>query len=54
MLDGLGEETMNGLIVNADRGYGKEVFMATLAEFGIGSEFFIPDTMIMAYPFVAV
>ena len=52
LIDGRGEEAVNGCIVTADRDYGKGAFMEILAAFGVGSVLVMPSHLLRVHPFV--
>lgn len=53
IFEGKGEDSLNGCMVTADRGYGKESFLNLMASFGVASAFIMPDHILRAHPFVA-
>ena len=53
VMDGRGEEAINGCIGTPDRGYRKESFMNLLSKFGVGSVFGMQDHLLRVHPFVA-
>lgn len=53
VLDERGEEALNGCIIAADRGYGKDSFLEILSGHGLSSIFVMPEHLIRCHPFVA-
>lgn len=54
VLDGREDEALAGLIISANRGYGKEAFFSLLACFGSGSFFEMQDNLLNVRHFVAL
>jgi hypothetical protein len=53
LMEGRGELSSKGLIVTADRGYGKAALLETLRDKGIGCMFVMPQHLLKCHPFVA-
>eukprot|EP00737_Agarophyton_chilense_P003620 gb/GEZJ01004291.1/.p1 GENE.gb/GEZJ01004291.1/~~gb/GEZJ01004291.1/.p1 ORF type:complete len:189 (-),score=19.47 gb/GEZJ01004291.1/:1642-2208(-) len=52
--NGRGEGAMSSLILSADRGYGKELFMSLFVEARVESVFVMSDHLLKVYLFVAL
>lgn len=44
--------SLNGCIINADRGYGKRAFIRLLMEHCLGSVFLMPEYLMRCHPFL--
>ena len=53
LMDGRGEEALNGCIATADRGYEKQKFIEVLSAFGVSSVFVMLNHLLRVHPFVA-
>ena len=52
LLSGLGQVSVSGLVLTADRGYAKMKLMKRLMGLGIGSMFIFPEHLLRCHPFV--